>query len=40
MDEAMLFKFGKWVEYGRVHAMCPTVRHKTYTTENNKEKIA
>jgi len=19
MDEAMLFKFGKWVEYGRVH---------------------
>jgi len=25
LDEATLVKFGKWVEYGRVHALCRTV---------------
>lgn len=28
MDEAMLFKFGKWVQYGRVHSGVRTIAWK------------
>ena len=32
MDEATLFQFGKWVEYGKVHALSGTANLSLYPT--------